>query len=182
MPDVPSNDAPTGLISDVEFGEGVVVYSFTNLYGCRIGDGTRIGPFVEIQAGALIGARCKIAEPRVRLRRRRDRRRRLRRARRRVRERQAPRATNAAGELAGADDWELVRVVSRTGVDRLERDDRRPGDDRPRRDRRRGRGGDARRRARRGRGREPGAAARRSRRARLRSTSRARAASARRTG
>jgi UDP-3-O-[3-hydroxymyristoyl] glucosamine N-acyltransferase len=44
----------------VEFGDGVVVYSFTNLYGCRIGDGTRIGPFVEIQEGAVVGARCKI--------------------------------------------------------------------------------------------------------------------------
>ena len=34
--------------------------SFTNLYGCSIGDETRIGPFVEIQRGARIGARCKI--------------------------------------------------------------------------------------------------------------------------
>ena len=33
---------------------------FTNLYGCRIGDATRIGPFVEIQRGASVGARCKI--------------------------------------------------------------------------------------------------------------------------
>src|SRR6185295_17528147 len=41
-------------------GEGVVVYSFTNLYGCSIGDGTRIGTFVEVQRGARIGARCKI--------------------------------------------------------------------------------------------------------------------------
>lgn len=31
-----------------------------NIYGCRIGDGTRIGPFVEIQVGASIGARCKV--------------------------------------------------------------------------------------------------------------------------
>lgn len=44
----------------MEFGEGVVVYSFTNLYGCRIGDGSRVGPFVEIQEGAVVGARCKI--------------------------------------------------------------------------------------------------------------------------
>ena len=36
------------------------VHSFTNLYGCRIGDDTRIGPFVEIQRGAVVGARCKI--------------------------------------------------------------------------------------------------------------------------
>lgn len=57
----PANYAPHRLISDVEFGENVVVYSFTNLYGCRIGDETRIGPFVEIQRGAVIGARCKIS-------------------------------------------------------------------------------------------------------------------------
>ena len=41
--DGPANDAPYRLIDDVEFGEGVVVHSFTNLYGCTIGDGTRIG-------------------------------------------------------------------------------------------------------------------------------------------
>ena len=45
----PANDAPFRLIADVEFGDGVVVYSFTNLYGCSIGDETRIGAFVEIQ-------------------------------------------------------------------------------------------------------------------------------------
>jgi len=33
---------------------------FTNLYGCSIGSGTRVGPFVEIQRGATIGERCKI--------------------------------------------------------------------------------------------------------------------------
>ena len=60
MSDGPANDAPHRLINDVEFGEGVIVYAFTNLYGCRIGDGTRIGTFVEIQRGAVIGARCKI--------------------------------------------------------------------------------------------------------------------------
>ncbi len=38
----------------------MIVYAFTNLYGCRIGDDTRIGTFVEIQRGAVIGARCKI--------------------------------------------------------------------------------------------------------------------------
>ena len=58
--DGPANDAPFRLIDDVEFGEGVVVHPFTNLYGCAIGDETRIGPFVEIQRGASIGARCKI--------------------------------------------------------------------------------------------------------------------------
>jgi acetyltransferase-like isoleucine patch superfamily enzyme len=54
------NEAPYRLIDDVDFGPGVVVGPFTNLYGCRIGDETRIGPFVEIQRGAVVGARCKI--------------------------------------------------------------------------------------------------------------------------
>jgi len=60
MRDVPSNEASHRLINDVRFGEGVVVYSFVNLYGCEIGDETRIGTFVEIQRGAKIGAACKI--------------------------------------------------------------------------------------------------------------------------
>jgi acetyltransferase-like isoleucine patch superfamily enzyme len=60
MPDAPSNDAPHRLINDVVFGEGAVVYSFVNLYGCSIGAHTRIGTFVEIQRGATIGASCKI--------------------------------------------------------------------------------------------------------------------------
>jgi UDP-2-acetamido-3-amino-2,3-dideoxy-glucuronate N-acetyltransferase len=57
----PANDAPHRLIADdVELGAGVVVHAFANLYGCRVGDETRIGTFVEIQRGALVGARCKI--------------------------------------------------------------------------------------------------------------------------
>jgi UDP-2-acetamido-3-amino-2,3-dideoxy-glucuronate N-acetyltransferase len=56
----PANEASYRQIVDVDFGEGVHVYGFTNLYGCRIGDGTRIGTFVEVQRGATIGARCKI--------------------------------------------------------------------------------------------------------------------------
>jgi UDP-2-acetamido-3-amino-2,3-dideoxy-glucuronate N-acetyltransferase len=60
MPDSPSNDAPYRLIDHVIFGENVVVYPFTNLYGCQIGDNTRIGPFVEIQRGVQVGANCKI--------------------------------------------------------------------------------------------------------------------------
>lgn len=56
----PANDAPYRLIDDVAFGENVVVYSFTNLYGCTIGDNSRVGPFVEIQGGVRVGANCKI--------------------------------------------------------------------------------------------------------------------------
>jgi acetyltransferase-like isoleucine patch superfamily enzyme len=61
MASEPANDAPHRLIADdVVFGENVVVQPFTNLYGCRIGDDSRIGPFVEIQSGATVGRRCKI--------------------------------------------------------------------------------------------------------------------------
>ena len=56
----PSNQAPHRLIDDVTFGEDVIVHSFTNLYGCRIGSRTRIGPFVEVQRGATIGSDCKV--------------------------------------------------------------------------------------------------------------------------
>jgi UDP-2-acetamido-3-amino-2,3-dideoxy-glucuronate N-acetyltransferase len=60
MADGPANDAPYRLIDDVTFGDGVVVASFTNLYGCEVGDETRVGPFVEVQRGVRIGRRCKI--------------------------------------------------------------------------------------------------------------------------
>jgi len=56
----PANEAPYRLIDEVEFGDRVVVYSFTNLYGCRIGEDTLVGPFVEIGRGAVVGARCRI--------------------------------------------------------------------------------------------------------------------------
>ena len=61
MADGPANDAPYRLLDAVDFGKDVVVQAFANLYGCRIGDGTRIGPFVEIQKGAVVGTRCKIS-------------------------------------------------------------------------------------------------------------------------
>jgi acetyltransferase-like isoleucine patch superfamily enzyme len=47
-------------IVEVTFGENVTVVEPVNLYGCHIGDGTFVGPFVEIQRGASIGRRCKI--------------------------------------------------------------------------------------------------------------------------
>jgi acetyltransferase-like isoleucine patch superfamily enzyme len=49
------------IADDVVLGADVSVVGFVNLYGCSIGDETRIGPFVEIQAGAVVGARCKIS-------------------------------------------------------------------------------------------------------------------------
>lgn len=47
-------------IRDVTFGDGVTVVEPANLYGCAIGDDTFVGPFVEIQSGVTIGARCRI--------------------------------------------------------------------------------------------------------------------------
>lgn len=53
---------PLQLIApDVTLGANVHIGDFVNLYGCRIGDQTRIGPFVEIQKGVEVGSRCKIS-------------------------------------------------------------------------------------------------------------------------
>ena len=67
--------------ASVVLGDGVVIHhpDLVNLYGCRIGAGTRIGAFVEIQKGAVIGERCKISSHSFRLRRRHHRGRGLRR-------------------------------------------------------------------------------------------------------
>jgi UDP-2-acetamido-3-amino-2,3-dideoxy-glucuronate N-acetyltransferase len=112
----PANDAPHRLIDDVAFGDGVVVHSFTNLYGCRIGAQTRIGTFVEIQRGAEIGSDCKIQSHTfvcdgVRIGDGvfvghgvtfiNDRR---------------PRATREDGGLQTDDDWELVETVIDAGA------------------------------------------------------------------
>ena len=48
------------IAPDVVVGKDVQLNDFINLYGCKIGDGTRIGPFVEIQKNAVIGRNCKI--------------------------------------------------------------------------------------------------------------------------
>ncbi len=112
----PANTAPHRLFDDVSFGEGAVVYSFTNLYGCTIGARTRVGTFVEIQRGAVIGADCKIQSHTficdgVRIEDEvfvghgvvfvNDKR---------------PRATNASGELQGDGDWELLETVVERGA------------------------------------------------------------------
>ena len=116
MADGPVNDAPYRLITDVEFGANVVVQAFTNLYGCKIGDNTRIGPFVEIQRGAVIGANCKIQshsficdsvtiEDEVFVGHGvvfiND---------------KYPRATNGGGELQSEGDWELLATVVERGA------------------------------------------------------------------
>jgi UDP-2-acetamido-3-amino-2,3-dideoxy-glucuronate N-acetyltransferase len=48
------------IAPDVKIGRNVVIYDFVNLYGCEIGDGSRIGTFVEIQKKAKVGRNCKI--------------------------------------------------------------------------------------------------------------------------
>ena len=116
MASAPVNDAPYRLIDDVDFGDNVVVHPFTNLYGCTIGADTRIGPFVEIQRGVVVGALCKIQSHSflcegVAIGYRvfvghgvmftNDR---------------FPRATTDAGVLQGADDWELLPTVVESGA------------------------------------------------------------------
>jgi len=116
MPAQPANDAPHRLIREVTFGEGVLVRSFTNLYGCRIGDRTRVGTFVEIQAGAAIGSDCKIQSHTficegVAIGDRvfvghgvifiNDRR---------------PRATSPDGRLQTSEDWELLTTIVEDGA------------------------------------------------------------------
>jgi acetyltransferase-like isoleucine patch superfamily enzyme len=113
--DAPANEAPFRLLHDVALGEDVTVQAFCNLYGCTIGDGTRIGTYVEIQRGAVVGARCKIQshtficdgvviEDEVFVGHGtmfiNDRR---------------PRATTD-GELQGGADWELERTVVERGA------------------------------------------------------------------
>jgi UDP-2-acetamido-3-amino-2,3-dideoxy-glucuronate N-acetyltransferase len=59
---VNSSHPPHQLIArDVVLGRNVRIYGFVNLYGCQIGDDTKIGSFVEIQKGVKIGDRCKIS-------------------------------------------------------------------------------------------------------------------------
>jgi UDP-2-acetamido-3-amino-2,3-dideoxy-glucuronate N-acetyltransferase len=104
------------IAPDVKLGRGVRIHGFTNLYGCEIGDESRIGTYVEIQKGAKIGERCKISshsficegvtiedevfighnvtftnDP-------------------------YPRATNAQGELQTETDWHCVPTLVKKGA------------------------------------------------------------------
>lgn len=58
---VPSPTLHQQIATSVKLGERVRIFAFTNLYGCEIGDDTKIGTFVEVQKGARIGSRCKIS-------------------------------------------------------------------------------------------------------------------------
>jgi acetyltransferase-like isoleucine patch superfamily enzyme len=49
------------LAPNVRLGKNVQIHCFVNLYGCQIGDDSRVGAFVEIQKNAMVGARCKIS-------------------------------------------------------------------------------------------------------------------------
>jgi len=49
------------IADNVKLGQNVKIYDFVNLYGCEIGDNSKIGTFVEIQKGAVIGKNCKIS-------------------------------------------------------------------------------------------------------------------------
>jgi acetyltransferase-like isoleucine patch superfamily enzyme len=49
------------VAADVKLGKGVTLSKFVNLYGCEIGDDTKIGAFVEVQKNATIGRRCKVS-------------------------------------------------------------------------------------------------------------------------
>jgi acetyltransferase-like isoleucine patch superfamily enzyme len=106
----PSNDAPYRLIRDCRFGSGVFVHSFTNLYEATIGAETRVGPFVEIQSGVVVGERCKLQshtficsgvtiEDEVFIGHGVN-----------FVNDLNPRATDSEGRLAGEDDWSLAQV------------------------------------------------------------------------
>jgi acetyltransferase-like isoleucine patch superfamily enzyme len=107
----------TKLISpDVKLGRNVTIYDFVNLYGCEIGDNTKIGTFVDIQKGAKIGRNCKVSsytficegvtiEDEVFVGHNvtfiND---------------LSPRAVTAGGELQTEDDWRCVPTVVRRGA------------------------------------------------------------------
>jgi len=57
----PKDEGTLRIAPDVKLGKGVRIHAFVNLYGCEIGDETRIGTFVEIQKGVEVGRRCKIS-------------------------------------------------------------------------------------------------------------------------
>lgn len=57
----PSSSLHQQIASDVRLGQGVRIFGFVNLYGCEIGDESKIGTFVEIQKGSRIGRRCKVS-------------------------------------------------------------------------------------------------------------------------
>ena len=104
------------IADDVRIGSKVYLAEFINLYGCRIGDGSKIGAFVEIQANAEVGRNCKISSHSF------------------ICEGvlieddvfighgvtfindKHPRATNTGGSLQTAADWAVVPTIVRKGA------------------------------------------------------------------
>ncbi|MCB0281454.1 MAG: N-acetyltransferase [Calditrichae bacterium] len=104
------------IADDVKLGNNVKIYNFVNLYGCEIGDETKIGTFVEIQKGVKIGKNCKVSshsflcegvtvEDNVFIGHNvtfiND---------------MYPRATNDDGALQTEDDWECIETFVKKGV------------------------------------------------------------------
>lgn len=104
------------IAPNVILGENVILNDFINLYGCKIDDNTKIGPFVEVQKNAFIGKRCKISSHTF------------------ICEGvtieddvfvghgvmfindKYPRATSESGELQTDDDWEVIPIVVKQGA------------------------------------------------------------------
>jgi len=104
------------IAPDVKLGKDVKVYDFVNLYGCEIGDNTKIGTFVEIQKGSRIGKNCKVSSHTF------------------ICEGVTiednvfvghnvtfindlyPRATTASGELQTDDDWNCIPTLVKKGA------------------------------------------------------------------
>ena len=59
--EVINEDSPRRSLVNVRVGQNVRFFNFVNAYGCEIGDGTKVGAFVEIQKNARIGRNCKIS-------------------------------------------------------------------------------------------------------------------------
>ena len=110
------NTATKKIAPDGKLGQNVKIYDFVNLYGCEIGDNSKIGTFVEIQKGAKIGRNCKISSHTF------------------ICEGVSiednvfvghnvtfindlyPRSTTADGAMQGDDDWACVPTVIRAGA------------------------------------------------------------------
>ena len=59
---MPPPSSPNQQIApDVRLGQNVRIFGFVNLYGCEIGDDSKVGTFVEIQKGSRVGRRCKVS-------------------------------------------------------------------------------------------------------------------------
>ena len=111
-----SGNGLLAIAPDVKLGRGVKLAAFINLYGCEVGDETKIGAFVEIQKSARIGSRCKISSHTF------------------ICEGVTiedhvfvghgvvfindsyPRATTASGDLQTADDWKVEPTVVKKGA------------------------------------------------------------------